>query len=115
VAEGQFCTAIAYRCPREPCQYESIDLAPSFSGGDGHEPSAISKVATIKRSSAVDAHGAYRCCYRGISRGLRESFPIQPRVQPVIWRAAVTRHHELAATGGRWEEGVGGKGSEDWR
>ena len=39
------------------------------------------------------------CGIRGLPGRLREPFPIQPRVQPLVRRTAAARHHELASTG----------------
>ena len=70
-----------------------------FRALDGHESTAVPKMAAFERSTAVDAHRTSGCGECGVPGRLRESFPVQPGVQPLVRRAAVTRHHELASTG----------------
>ncbi len=62
-------------------------------------PLQYQKVAAFERSAATDAGRAPGCDNRGISGRLREPVPVQPRVQPPVRRAAVTRYHELASDG----------------
>src|SRR5262245_11460199 len=56
-------------------------------------------MVAFERSAAVDAHGAPGGSDCGVSGRLCEPLPIQPRVQPGVWRAAVTRYHVLASHG----------------
>jgi hypothetical protein len=85
---------------REMAQlYELFDVSSALPVNDRFKPITVPEAAPLARSQAADAYGAPGCGDRSVPSRLSESFPVQPRVQPPVWRAAVTRYNEFASTG----------------
>src|SRR5580658_3919782 len=78
-------------------RHEPINSESPLPWSHSHEPASVSKTTAAPYGAAENAYGGVGCCERSLRGWVRESKPVQSRVQAILRAAADARYTSIAS------------------